>query len=478
MIDYAHGDYEHSASVMVAIKCPDDRSGERGSRSEWVWELWAHDFLFRRESEFWHCELPSVSTLLQNPRVSSNDSFVVCIQIHTPNGPIFPLQPSAYYVPRELLEGLEASLDNPNTGDVMFVCLERVSPLPGSPSPSIASQYSTSFSSQSIYRSSREYSARKRVIWAHADILIQRSEYFATMLSSSFAESATGPSGRKIYTITVEEADFITVYWLLKWVYGNWLLFQHEDDPRAAVDGLGAGWSTKWLHDRGGEWDWKVLGPNEHATDGSRTSREDDGPAMSIHSADSAGSIRTHDPASSSPDSKSKASARPSSGVLLSALPTPTTTSRFVNRMSSSAATASMSRGQSSQSSQSTPLARRSPSAPSKSSSGSNTATKSPPVPINPGARSHFSISPRQSRHTLFPPTAPDPHHHPTAPPVPASALSIYQISHRYGLLGLQHLALEHMVSNLTVENSFPLLLASRLWDDLHGLVEVSRYPI
>ena len=27
-------------------------------------------------------------------------------------GPFFPQHPSAYYVPRDLLEGLEASLDN------------------------------------------------------------------------------------------------------------------------------------------------------------------------------------------------------------------------------------------------------------------------------------------------------------------------------------------------------------------------------
>ncbi|KZS97936.1 hypothetical protein SISNIDRAFT_449536 [Sistotremastrum niveocremeum HHB9708] len=468
MVDFAHGDYEHSASVMVAIKCPDDRSGERGSRSEWLWELWAHDFLFRRESEFWHCELPSISTLLQNPRIASNDSFVLCIQIHTPNGPIFPLQPSAYYVPRELLEGLEASLDNPNTGDVMFVCLERVSQSPGSPSLSTASQHSTFFSPKSVYRSTREYSARKRVIWAHADILIQRSEYFATMLSSSFAESATGPTGRKIYTIVVEEADFITVYWLLKWVYGNWLLFQPDDDPRIAVDGLGAGWSTKWLHDRGGEWDWKVLGPNEHATDGSRTSREDDGPALSIHSADSSGSVHANDLSNSAASSKSKTATRPSSGILLSALPTPS--SRFVGRISSSTTTTSLSRGPSSQSTP--PPPRRSPSAPSKSSSGSTTDTKTPPVSIASSGRSHFPISPRQSRHTLFPPTAPDPHSHPIRPPPPASALSVYQIAHRYSLVALQHLALEHIISNLTVENSFPLLLASRLWDDLHGLVE------
>ena len=61
-------------------------------------------------------------------------------------GPFYPQQPSAAYVPKELLDGLEALLDNASTsnrgfphkhievltlvtlldtGDVQFVCLER-----------------------------------------------------------------------------------------------------------------------------------------------------------------------------------------------------------------------------------------------------------------------------------------------------------------------------------------------------------------
>jgi len=60
------------------------------------------------------CPLPSLSSLLQNPRVRETNSFVISVQVHTPTGPFFPQHPSAYYVPRELLNGLEASLDNPS----------------------------------------------------------------------------------------------------------------------------------------------------------------------------------------------------------------------------------------------------------------------------------------------------------------------------------------------------------------------------
>lgn len=60
------------------------------------------------------CPLPPLSSLLENPRIRETDSFVICVQMHSPVGPFFPQQPSAYYVPRDLLEGLEASLDNPS----------------------------------------------------------------------------------------------------------------------------------------------------------------------------------------------------------------------------------------------------------------------------------------------------------------------------------------------------------------------------
>lgn len=51
MMDFA--DYEMSASMMTAIKCQDDRAGERGARAEWVWEFWQNDWVFRQESEVW-----------------------------------------------------------------------------------------------------------------------------------------------------------------------------------------------------------------------------------------------------------------------------------------------------------------------------------------------------------------------------------------------------------------------------------------
>ena len=60
-------------------------------------------------------------------------------------------------------------------------------------------------------------------------------------------------------------------------------------------------------------------------------------------------------------------------------------------------------------------------------------------------------------------------------PPPPASALSMYQVAHRYGMPGLAALALEHMMATLTPAGSFALLRASATWEELHQLVEVRR---
>ena len=88
------------------------------------------------------------------------------------------------------------------------------------------------------------------------------------MLSSVLSERM--PSGEcKVHTVIVEEADFVTIYWLLKWVYTNWLLFKEEDDLRSAVEGTGASWSVCWLGTRGtaAKWDWKMFNKGNAADD-------------------------------------------------------------------------------------------------------------------------------------------------------------------------------------------------------------------
>lgn len=458
MMDYAQGDYETSASMMAGIKCQDDRIGERGARPDWVWEFWQNNWVFRQESEVWECPLPSLSSLLENQRIRETDSLVICVQIHSPIGPSIPQQPSVYYVPRDLLDGLEASLDNPNTGDVRFVCLERLA-VEASSSPTDATSHrsASSVSSQSLFPS--QMTARRRIIYAHSDILTRRSEYFASMLSSSFSENSAPTSGeRKLYTVIVEEADYETIYWLLKFCYANWLLFKQNDDPRAAVDGVGAGRSAKWLNSGDNDWDWKTF----------HRGGNDIGDTRSIESGDS---LSPGGGMSRSTSAKSEA---------YQAGSTPTTPSHISSSGPRTAPSKSITSASISIRPVQPPSSRRTGPSGLSSTGGPSSPSSIPrskAVPVPPSTNfppsSRYPVSPSSTRqcHSKVSST-PDPHPHPTPAPAPASALSMYQVAHRYAMPGLATLALEHIMSTITPQSCFAMLLATTVWDELHSLVE------
>ncbi|KAG6817841.1 hypothetical protein H0H87_001673 [Tephrocybe sp. NHM501043] len=281
------------------------------------------------------------------------------------------------------------------------------------------------------------------------------------MLASSFLENVALSNGeRKIYTIIVEEAEFETIYWLLKFCYTNWLLFRDEDDPRMAMDGVGIGWSAKWLHSRGGEWDWKTFQRDDSASNDTR----------SVASGDSLSSVVDPGP--------------PSTGKQDNHQLGPTPNVQPTSASSTGSRNLSSSNKGSPQPSSSRPIAtprRTTPSSNTPTSSSISGALRTKPVLIpvattsfSPTARSGYPISPRAGRqHPLTPVSAPDPHPHPAPAPRPASALSMYQVAHRYAMPSLATLALEHMMATITPQSSFALLLASSVWDELHALVEV-----
>ncbi len=275
------------------------------------------------------------------------------------------------------------------------------------------------------------------------------------MLSSAFAE--TMPSGeRKIHTIVVEEADFVTIYWLLKWVYANWLLFKEEDDPRSAVEGIGAGWSARWLSPQGAdsEWDWKTIGKNNIIDDN-----------LSAASGDSAPSLIDGRASGSSQGKPTFQGNQPSTPAMRSVAQRPSSTSKVPHSSALRSASAAVSRRGTVPDSSSISI---SVSTPAHSTSG-HTAQ---PMPI--GSSRYTNAPQRPHGRTSVAPSSGDPHPHPTSTPPPASALSVYQIAHRYGMPGLATLALEHMMATITPRSCFALLLASVVWDELHSLVEVS----
>lgn len=351
-----------------------------------------------------------------------------------------------------------------DTGDVRFVCLERrLNSEPSSGSSSNPSNHSTVSLSSSVSQFNSYTTARKRIIYAHSDILIRRSDYFATMLASSFAENSAISTGeRKIYTVVVEDADFETIYWLLKYCYANWLLFKHNDDPRAAVEGVGAGWSAKWFNGQQGEWDWKTF----------HKGGSEDG--VSATSADSI-------PVSSAVSGSTSNSDVYNQNTVSRVSPTVTSTGTRATPSKSTVSSSSTPRQTNPTSSRrAAPSASSNPVTMSISGSSSNipkakhisTAKQSNNLP----AATHYPVSPRSSRHPGNATSPSDPHPHPTPTPGPASALSMYQVAHRYAMPNLASLSLEYIMSTITPKSSFALLLATSVWEELYTLIEVSGW--
>ena len=341
-----------------------------------------------------------------------------------------------------------------------FVCLERrLNNEVSSESSSNPSNQSIVSLSDSVSPSGSCTTARKRIIYAHSDILTRRSEYFATMLASSFAENSAISTGeRKLYTVVVEDADFETMYWLLKYCYANWLLFKHNDDPRTAVEGVGAGCSAKWLNGQQGEWDWKTFHKGGNEEDARSATSADSLPVSSAVSGSTSNSDVYHQNAARvSPNVTSTGTRTSPSKSTINSNSTPRQTNPTSSRRAAPSA-ASNSVTMSISGSSSSPRAKH-----------VSIATQSNNLP----ATTHYPVSPRSSRHPGNT-SSPDPHPHPTPTPGPASALSMYQVAHRYAMPNLASLSLEHIMSTITAQSSFALLLATSVWEELHTLIEVS----
>jgi hypothetical protein len=262
---------------------------------------------------------------------------------------------------------------------------------------------------------------------------------------------------RKIHTVVVEEADFVTIYWLLKWVYANWLFFKEEDDPRSAVEGIGAGWSVRWLSTRGtaGEWDWKTFNKG--------SALDDD--IVSAASGDSAPSLVDGRGSGSSQGKSTFTNSQSTTTVMRNPVQRPASASKLPSSSALRSTSSAASRRSAVPDNTSIDIT---VSTPTRTSSSHAT----PPISIG---SSHYTNSTQRARPRISAtPSSGDPHTHPTSTPPPASALSVYQIAHRYELPGLATLALEHMMTTITPQSCFALLLASVVWDELHSLVEVS----
>ncbi|EPQ27690.1 uncharacterized protein PFL1_04828 [Pseudozyma flocculosa PF-1] len=553
LLDYSHSDVEITTSIMVGVRPAREPIGRRGSASGgWCWRGF-YDFCFHREQHFFQChDLPSISELLQNDVIRNDDAFTLTVQLNrlpthapqpSPAGATTSFMPpfeakGAHLVPRSVLDSLQGLLDDANTGDVRVVVRERglfdrgddpaadARPYPIGLSMRDNDDHANDTGVEAEVDDSSEHwqpsvdkvCVRDRVLWAHSSILKNRSDYFKTMLASNFSEgqgqtyptfgggggggphrretsgdvSGVAMGGRSVRTLRIADADYVTAYWFLRFLYTEDIEFAENEDVRGAVldedwavgsdpaadecDGsLGDGGSVAQQGSRFLR-DWTPLSEvlllqeeeasrsstplrhphhqqqqhdsgqarfSKHATQGTRyTSYADTFPRM------------PHAPAS-----HHTLSTRASEGML--------------------AATSARGGGGTGGGGEAAPPS-PSPSLhldssmqhqPHAGGSGQGQVQGQVQVQGHGSGNSNNNNQVRVQAATLATLSS-DPHEHPASPPGPASAFNIFRLAHRFCMADLLEVASAHLVASLTPASAFPLLLATSVYADLHDQVK------
>lgn len=408
---------ELPAHVMIGIR-PAQRVHKlpRALDSGFLWRDF-FSFTFQQDNDTVVFDrLPDLADVLADPDVAESNAMDLVIQVATgpsvlPESDVrdsegqsrmrLPFEaPDTVNVPRGLLHALSALVDDGNSGDIMITVLEKgfeqqpteelaesvglktfIQPWPtGTPLPELESDlYPAVF-------------VRDRVLWAHSSILRERSEFFATMIESNFAEGAlheTPPNGgrgrtrdawrRPYRMLRIPGADFVTMYWFLRYLYTEEVeLLREEDVQGVALDDywiLNQSQSSAWP-----DWKWRRI---EHSDEWD----DDIFPPMN------------------------------------------------------EAAPPLLSEGH-----------------------------------IPRSADDSTSATPRgdlRSRTSDKWPNMSDPHPHPPMLPVPpASALSLYRLSHRYGFQQLCDLTMTHVLSLLTPHNAIHYLLCTALLPEIQKAIQ------
>lgn len=235
------------AQVTIALRVPRAQGSASGET------LWSEkiDHIFFTDREVITRRLP-VARVLSNAAVTHADAVEVVVQVAT--GPstrsprAFELHENAT-VPKTLANVLEEMVDDASTGDVMVIVREKG--LQQQPSAELAESvglksfvqpWQTGAAAPVADADELPIYVRDRVLWAHTPILRARSDFFATMLDSSFSEGTNVEHGgrsrdakRPFRVLRIPDADYVTVYWLLRFLYANEVQFMREEDIRAVA---------------------------------------------------------------------------------------------------------------------------------------------------------------------------------------------------------------------------------------------------
>lgn len=192
------------ARIFLGITYCNSNPGHRYAQTRYVWsETLKHNF---HNDSVMHFVLPLLSMLLEDAEIRRDDALKLCvyIEVAAPEKPRFRLPNDTA---RKTTKGLARLLDK-KSGDVRFICLEHV--YNQSQPPSVSGRATEVDPEEDLYDIKVTRQSRKRILYAHSEILEEKSEYFKDLLTSGFAET------ERYNTIIVDDASFSTLYWILQ----------------------------------------------------------------------------------------------------------------------------------------------------------------------------------------------------------------------------------------------------------------------
>lgn len=205
-----------TTELFIGITTTSTPSGREHGSTPYLWSH-TQSFAFRPNDDFVKIPLPVLSILANDLGVKASNAFTLCIRIDEAYGSIPTFQRAGQVsVPTDLLAALGSMIDVPTGSDVRFICLEH----------KVADEDERRVSTGSNGSYSAGMMSRKRILYANSQLLGGRSDYFADLFKGDFAEAKTGGSGR-YKTVVVSNADFDTVYWMLRYVL-TLLLAPHD----------------------------------------------------------------------------------------------------------------------------------------------------------------------------------------------------------------------------------------------------------
>ncbi|KIR38222.1 hypothetical protein I307_02449 [Cryptococcus deuterogattii 99/473] len=387
------------ARIFLAITYCNSNPGHRYAQTRYVWsETLEHNF---HNDSVMHFVLPLLSILLEDAEIRSDDALKLCvyIEVAAPEKPRFRLPND---IARKTTKGLARLLDK-KSGDPSSVSGRATEIDP-----------EEDFSDIKVTRQSR-----KRILYAHSEILEEKSEYFKDLLTSGFAET------ERYNTIIVDDASFSTLYWILQ------LDKAHVDRilrPQKSNQNGSAEWNYLRLP-LVGDWDAEVdtTSPqNEPINLKGAPSSKISAPLK----AEVANISETYgEKGTPQQQKKMKKDAMPTSP---SKIPTMTVPQNH---------------------------AFATPSSSKPHFIASHLSALSRP-------NSSFGIGTSARKGSTN-----DPHPHPTPSPPPASALDVYMLAHRYRLEELREMAMEQILRNLSYETCMSAAFVSYPYEELHSKV-------